>query len=187
MNNWKIGTRISAGFAVVILIATALGLFGYAQVSNINRFSVEISANCLPSVAVIGALKASAESMFGKVLQHAVSVDKEEMARVDADIAAARLQDGVLLAKYQTMFTNDKDRHLYAAMQAARTNFWNVGDEVLKTSRLGTAAGNKQALDTILTRLKPLQTAYLQSTDAEVDFNQGISDEDSKEITRAVS
>jgi methyl-accepting chemotaxis protein len=186
MKNWKIGTRISAGFAVVILIAAALGLFAYAQVSNINTFSVEISGNCLPSVAVIGAIKANVESFFGLILQHAVSTNKDEMAGLGAEIAAGRLRNSSLFSKYETMFTNDKDRQLYAAMQSASSNFWSVGDEVLKLSRLGAAATNKQALAMILTRLKPLQTTFLKATDAEVDFNQGISDDDSKAITGAV-
>jgi methyl-accepting chemotaxis protein len=187
MNNWKIGTRISAGFACVILIAAALGLFAYEQVSNINRFSIEISGNCLPSVAVIGAIKANVESLLGLVLQHAVSTDKDEMARLDADITAVRLRNSSLYSKYETMFTNDKDRQLYASMQTAKANFWRVGDEVLKLSRLGKDATNKQALAMIMNELKPLQSAYEQATDAEVDFNQGISDDDSKAITGAVN
>ena len=36
-------------------------------------------------------------------------------------------------------------------------------------------------------QLRPLQKIYLQATDAEVEFNQGIADEDSKAIAGAVS
>jgi len=37
MNNWNIGTRISAGFAIVILIAGALGVFAYTRVGMIQQ------------------------------------------------------------------------------------------------------------------------------------------------------
>ena len=62
MNNWNIGTRITAGFAAVILIAAALGMFAYTQVGNINRSSVEISEHSLPSVYMVGAIKANMEA-----------------------------------------------------------------------------------------------------------------------------
>jgi len=187
MKNWKIGTRISAGFALVIVVAVALGVFAYAQVVNINTSSVEISTNSLPSVYVIGAIKANVESVYGMILQHAISSDNDEMARIDAQIVDVRARNQKLLARYETMFTNDKDRQLYAAMQAARSNFWTVAEEILRLSRLGKEATNKQAVEMIRTKLKPLQVTYLQATDAEVDFNQGIADDDSKTITAAVS
>lgn len=50
MNNWKIGPRIAAGFAVVMLIAAALGLYSYAKVGTIEKSANEIAANTLPSV-----------------------------------------------------------------------------------------------------------------------------------------
>jgi CHASE3 domain sensor protein len=36
MKNWKIGTRISSGFAAVIAIAMLLGAFAYSKVNTIN-------------------------------------------------------------------------------------------------------------------------------------------------------
>jgi methyl-accepting chemotaxis protein len=135
----------------------------------------------------MGSIKANVEATFGKVLEHAVSMDKEEMARADAEIVTLRSENSALFSRYEKMFTNDKDRQLYAALQGARNSFWNVGDEVLRLSRLNTAETNKQAVTMVLTRLRPLHQAYLQAADAEVDFNQGISDEDSKAINSAVS
>jgi CHASE3 domain sensor protein len=54
MNNWKIGTRIAAGFAAVILVAIVLGLFAYGRMGAIEQSSRQISANSLPSVYLVG-------------------------------------------------------------------------------------------------------------------------------------
>ena len=36
MKNWKIGQRITAGFAAVIVITLTLGLFAYSRLNAIN-------------------------------------------------------------------------------------------------------------------------------------------------------
>jgi len=42
MSNWKIGFRISAAFAVVILICAAMSFFNYNRVQNIDRETVKV-------------------------------------------------------------------------------------------------------------------------------------------------
>jgi methyl-accepting chemotaxis protein len=187
MSNWKIGTRISAGFGLVILIASVLGAFAYSQVGKINTASVEISANCLPSVSVIATIKANTINYLGLILQHVISTDQNEMAKLDTQIAEVRSRDNALYVKYETtLFTNDKDRQLFAEMKTARDAFWTVGEDVLRLSRLGKEDTNKQALAIVKTRLVPLHETLIKATDAEVDFNQGIADDDSKAITTVV-
>lgn len=134
MNNWKIGTRITVGFATNILIAAALGIFALVRITNINSAAVEISTNSLPSVEVISAIKANSLETFGLILTHAVSNSKEEMAQIDAQITNARVRGSALYTRYTSLFTNDKDRQLFAAMQAARANFDNASDETLRSA-----------------------------------------------------
>jgi methyl-accepting chemotaxis protein len=186
MNNWKIGTRISSGFGIVILIAATLGFFAYNRIGVINDASVEITTNSLPSVEVIGAIKADALNTFGLVFSHAVSSSKEGMQDYDAQIKAVRANTASLNTRYMGMFTNDKDRQLFAELQTASNAFWNYADELLKVSRLGTTEANKRAIDMALTRLPQLKAEYIKAIDAEVEFNHGIAADDSKTISSAV-
>ena len=50
MNNWKIGTRIGAGFGVVILIAMALGLFAINRVGAIQQNADAVALGAFPKV-----------------------------------------------------------------------------------------------------------------------------------------
>src|SRR5580658_9279728 len=88
MNNWKIGTRISAGFAVVILIAAALGIFAYAKVGSIQRDSTQITANSLPAMYLVGEIRDAVLSQQPILLRHIDSTDKAEMAQLERDSAA---------------------------------------------------------------------------------------------------
>jgi len=185
MNHWKVGTRIAAGFGIVVAIAMALGIFAYSRIAVINNASTEITGNSLPSVALIGHIEANAQAIYGKLLQHAISNDPQDMARIDAEIAAIRSNNSELCAAYEKLFSNDEDRRLFKTLTDARTEFWVAGDEMLKTSRLGTPEANKRAIEMAM-QMKPLHNKWIEATKAEVDFNSAIADSDSKSIESAV-
>jgi methyl-accepting chemotaxis protein len=187
MNNWKIGTRVAAGFAVITMLTAALGILSYAQISNINKASIEVSENSLPSVSVISEIKASVKAGYSLVLLHAVSTDASRMAELDKQITEMRAHTDAFFTKYEGLFSNDEDRRLFAVMQTERSAFWKLGDEVLRLSRLNTAATNRQALELASTRLKDVEDEYVKATEAEVTFNQNIAAEDSKAIIQVVS
>ena len=54
MNHWKVGTRITAGFGIVVAIAVALGLFAYLEVGKINKSALDVTDDALPGVYLVG-------------------------------------------------------------------------------------------------------------------------------------
>lgn len=128
LNNWKIGTRIRAGFAILAALAAALGILSYGEVSEINRFSADISGNCLQTVYLVGAINANIQGLYGLVLQHTVSRDADQMAQLDAEIAEIRARNDALIAKYDSLSTSDEDRRLSAILRASRSAFWEEGE-----------------------------------------------------------
>jgi methyl-accepting chemotaxis protein len=187
MKNWKIGTRISAGFAAVIVIALALGVFAYVQIGAIHQSSIAISNNSLPSVYVVGQISTNAERRMRLILQHVTSVDKEEMGNIEGQIREGRTANGELVSRYEKeLISNDKDRELLANLNNARSAFWVVGDQVLKLSRVGTKESNQKALDLLRTQLEPLHQQYLDAADKLVALNQGNAAEAGRAIEGAV-
>ena len=115
MHNWKIGTRIAAGFGVVTLIAAALGLFAYSQVRLISKHSVDIAENSLPSVSLMGEVKANMQEVNGLIFQHITSTNAQEMAALDEKILAHKKTNSALLARYEKdLVANEKDRSCWA-------------------------------------------------------------------------
>ncbi|HUO30092.1 MAG TPA: methyl-accepting chemotaxis protein [Bryobacteraceae bacterium] len=188
MKNWKIGTRISAGFAAVITIALVLGLFAYSQVGVISKRSVDISGNSLPSVYVMGQVQKNSEQVMRLILQRVLATDKAEAASIEQDLRDSRSNNNAMLAKYEKeMIYNDKDRELLAEVSAARTAFWAAGDEVLQLSRAGTSEANKKALVMTQTQLRLLQAKYHDAAAKEVAFNQDVAAEAARAVDGAVS
>jgi len=187
MNNWKIGTRISAGFTAVTLIAGVLGIFAYSRIGIINASSNDVSGNSLPSVYIIGQLRSNIERLMSVITQHAVSNDKQEMEDRDAEIRDIRARNAEWIAKYEKLFSNDEDRRLFAELLAARDAFWKVGDEVLRVSRIGTDAANKQAIAMVYRDLRPVHARYLEAAQKEITFNQDYAAEAVKAIDSSVA
>lgn len=71
MNNFKIGTRIAAGFTAVILIAISLVLFAYIELVSIDRASNVITSGNLRGIYITGQIKSLQERKLQLLLEHA--------------------------------------------------------------------------------------------------------------------
>ena len=79
------------GFGAVILLP--LGGFAYSQIGYISRSSAEISSNSMPSIYLMGQVQKNAEQVMRLILQHILSSDKQEMARLDQLIQENRTKN----------------------------------------------------------------------------------------------
>jgi methyl-accepting chemotaxis protein len=188
MKNWKIGTRISSGFAAVIAIAMMLGAFAYSKVNIINDKANDVVANSLPSLSLMDQVNANLQGVMGLILQHVSAENRDEMAEVETTIKESRSATGKLIAKYEKeLLSSDKEREILRNLNADREAFWAVGEQVLTVSRAGTADSNKRAMEMVRKQLRPLMGKYLGTIEKAVAFNQEMAAESSSAIRGAVS
>jgi methyl-accepting chemotaxis protein len=146
MKNWKIGTRITAGFAAVIFIALTLGVFAYSKVGTIEKSSSQIAANALPGVYLVGQVQNGIQLEFSLLLQHVNSTDKQEMERLETEIRESRTRNAGRRGEYRKLIREEKERSLFEALMASRNAYVAAYDETLKISRIGTTSARKQWL-----------------------------------------
>ena len=156
MKNWRIGIRIGVGYAAAIAITLVLGILAYSQIGAINKNSAEIATNALPGVYLVGEIQANTQAVFGLELQHAISTNKDEMARLETEIQSIRSRNSGLYAAYEKLISNEKERGMFAALAAERASFNTTADDILKVSRVGTTASSKQAMEMTDRQLRPL-------------------------------
>lgn len=184
MKNWNIGKRIISGFSVVIAIATILGVVSFVQLKAIEQRSNRIAIDCLPGVYLIGQIQNNVNWTMSLLVQHVVSNDNAEMARLADEIQEIRKSNAGYVSGYEKTITTDKDRELFDAIKAARGAYWEKFDEIIK---LSTALKNKEAMDMMDQQLKPLQKKYAAATTAEVEFNKKNADDASRDIESTIS
>jgi methyl-accepting chemotaxis protein len=186
MKNWKIGTRIAAGFAAVIATAVALGLFAYSNVGSIERSSSEIAVRSLPGVYLVGQVQNGIQKEFSLVLEHIGSADKGEMERVEADMSESRTRNRGFRGDYQKLLSTDQERALFDALMAARNDYAAASDEALKLSRGGTAEAKKQALDLVNKKVRTFEKQYLEAAANLVSASKSAADVQSQKVQDAV-
>jgi methyl-accepting chemotaxis protein len=186
MKNWKIGTRITAGFAAVIVIALALGLFAYSRVGIIGVRANDVASNTLPGVIIMGHVDANIEDVMKVVLQHVITTDKQGMANLEARLQQIRSETSGMLTKYQKeLLTDQKERELLGQVTAVRGRFWSAVEQVLKASRTDTAASKQQAQALAQAELAPAHAKYVEAVDQAVTFNQELAGESGHAIEAA--
>lgn len=186
MNNWKIGTRISAGFGIVIAIALVLGVFAYSQVERINQDSALVTQAALPGVYVIGQIQANTQAAYSLELQHIISSSREEMERLDTEVHDLRTRITTMYATYEKSLSDDKDRELFDRLKAARADYNGAADRIFAMSKQRTPEAVKQALELAI-RQRPLFLRYLEASTNLVNYNKARADRASRGVEGAVS
>ncbi|HEY2019095.1 MAG TPA: methyl-accepting chemotaxis protein [Bryobacteraceae bacterium] len=186
MKNWKIGIRIAAGFAAVIVIAMALGFFAYSKMGVIESNSNEIAVNSLPSVSQASQVQMGIQREFGLVLQFVMTSDKEEMQKLENEIRESRTINASRRTEYQKLMENDKERALFELLMSARNAYIAALDETLRVSRAGTAEAHKAALDSVNRQVKPLEEKYLEAAANLVALSQSEGEADCRTVLDAV-
>ncbi len=187
MKNWKVGTRIAAGFAAVIMIAAALGLFAYFKLGVIESNAKEITAKSLPKVYLVGQIQTNVEATYSLGLQHVEASDPHEKMQLDAEIQAIRSTNSGVVTEYEKLISTAKGRELHEVFKSARAAFWSSMDEVLTISRTGTPEASRRALEMARTQTGPLLKKYAEAANNIVTFNKSGADEAGEAIQASVA
>ena len=123
MKNWKIGTRIGAGFGLIILIAIAVGLFAIAKVGAIQKSADIVALNALPRVYLVGQVQSHQLAAMTLLLRHIESDDKETKATIEQELRSTSAENTALLSDYEKLILTDKGRELFEEAKAARAAF----------------------------------------------------------------
>jgi methyl-accepting chemotaxis protein len=187
MKNWKIGTRISIGFAAVILIALTLGLFAYTKVGTIEKSSDLIAKNSLPSVYLVGQIQNGIRKEYGLVLEFIGSSDRRDMESLETEIRELRAFNANKRSEYQKLISDDRQKAAFDGLMAARSAYLAASDEARKLASTGTNEAHNQARDLVNRQVKPLEQKYLEAADKLIAGNQASAEEASRDVQQAVA
>jgi methyl-accepting chemotaxis protein len=176
MHNWKIGTRIGAGFGVVILIAIALGMFAINKVGAIEQSSNTVALGSLPKVYLVGQIKSNVQISLTEILHHVNSSDKQEKAEIERQLQSLSEKNKALLSDYEKLIGSEKGHELFADAKAARESYNSNRDDVLKVSRIGTPEATKQAQEMVWSKLKPAFDKALEAQSNLVTYEKATAD-----------
>jgi methyl-accepting chemotaxis protein len=111
---FSIRSKIIAVVALLLVMMSGMGLLAVADMRAINANTVDITTNWLPSVRVLGDLRAGVITYRNVIREHMLSetlAEKEAAEKTLATVVEGNLK---LRQSYETMITSPEERALYA-------------------------------------------------------------------------
>jgi methyl-accepting chemotaxis protein len=159
----KVSTRLGLGFgAILLMLAICIGLNIY-QLSKLNDGTDDIVTESYAKVVQAQTILA-ANNKIARSLRNALLIrDDAKAAREIAVVVEKSKENDASMRKMGEMVQSSKGRELFAAMEAARVPYNQTLNEVMQLRR---ADNIDAATELMLTKMRAMQLAYMDSIDA---------------------
>ncbi len=135
MKDWKISTRLTAAFGVLLLLLVGLAVAAFSQLSAIEAALLDIADNWLPSVKVVNQVKTQAISTRVLIARHVLNTDDAAIAALDQQIVASRAKQDELRKQYEPLISSPEEKRVYEDFSAVWKKYAAINDQVLAHSR----------------------------------------------------
>jgi methyl-accepting chemotaxis protein len=188
MKNWKIGTRIVAGFACIIFITALLAVLSYSRLQKIQTSENELVENAVPSMNLLRSVAAPADAQVTLLLAHTDSTNPREMSDIESKIVVLRATTRKTLAQYAALpASDDEEKTIDVQVMTARTSFFKEADDMLRVGRGGGKAAKAKAKHILDYRVRPAKSRYDKVLAELVDYNMRRVTEELNASTSAVT
>lgn len=184
MKNWKIGTRITVGFAAVSLLSLALGIFAHSLVGRIESSSNDITERELPGLYQLAQIRNAVQKNFGMLLTLLASQDRQRAGQLEAEIRSSRTANSTALAEYEKGIATDKGRGMFEPVKKARSVYSAALESALQLKRAGK---DQEALAVLEDQVRPAHATYVDVTESLMAYRKSASDEKAQQIKDDVS
>jgi methyl-accepting chemotaxis protein len=156
---YSIRTKIITVVAFLLVAMTGMGLLAVRNMRAINANTVDISTSWLPSVRVLGDLRAGVITFRNVIREHMLSETLEEKLAMEKTLATVIEANNKARVAYEPMITSPEERALYNEWIKLWESYKKSSDEVMALSRkaagqvpreaheLNTKTANKIALE----------------------------------------
>jgi methyl-accepting chemotaxis protein len=132
---YSIRTKIITVVAFLLVAMTGMGLLAVRNMRAINANTVDISTNWMPSVRLLGDLRAGTIAHRNLVREHMLSETLEEKLATEKTIAPIIESNAKIRAAYEPMITSPEERALYNEWVKLWESYKKGTEEVMALSR----------------------------------------------------
>ncbi len=178
VSDWKVSTRLAAGFGVVVVMGALVALMAYRQISSIGVELGQLVTDRMVKIAKLNDVKnnqnLSARVMRNVLIAHDPSIRASEMKRYEE----SRAQNAHLLAELDKLLTLPRGRELLARINEANAPFWAEADRAMALAQSGNDAA---AAGLLLGAVRDHQARYFKAVDDLLSFQHELADASSKQ------
>ncbi len=171
MNSWTISRRIIFGFAVMLLITVALGLFSLWRLQGLRHDIELVTDNSLPSILTFRECAGLARDNIFACVQYAEAESAGERQAVEERIATNRARMDELFKGYESLISDSEDRRLFEETKRTREAFVKARGPYLELVRQGKTEEHKKLLSEVVI---PAYEASVKAVDASIEYNEKL-------------
>ena len=132
---YSIRTKIITVVAFLLVAMTGMGLLAVRNMRAINANTVDIATNWLPSVRVLGDLRAGVITYRNVIREHMLAETLEEKQAMEKTLATVVEGNTKIRATYEPMITSPEERALYKEWSELWDKYKKGTEEVMALSR----------------------------------------------------
>jgi methyl-accepting chemotaxis protein len=132
---YSIRAKITAVVAFLLVAMTGMGLLAVKNMRSLNASTVDINTNWLPSVRVLGDLRAGVITYRNVVREHMLAETIEEKEAAEKTLATVVESNTKIRQSYEPMITSPEERALYTEWSKIWDEYKKGTQEVMALSR----------------------------------------------------
>ncbi|WP_296946919.1 methyl-accepting chemotaxis protein [uncultured Massilia sp.] len=172
MANWKIGTRLSAGFGVLCLALVVMVGQGTLMLGRINEGTDTIVNKRMPRIELSNRLQGEVDHIALALRNIMLSDEAGDRATQRDGIATSVKAADAILAELDRTLTSARGRAILQKQQALNARYVQGQQELLALVDAGDAAAARAYL---ARELRPLLAAYQQAIAEQIRMQQELS------------
>jgi methyl-accepting chemotaxis protein len=179
----SIRAKLTAVIAFLLLAMTSMGLLSIRQMESINTSASEIQKSWLPSVRVLGELRAGVITYRNVIRQHMLSDSIEEKLAQEKTLDTVVEGNQRARRAYEALITSPEERALYNEWTKLWDDYRKGSLEVLALSRKAVGKRPQEALDLNTTTVNPIGLKADAVLTKDVELNNKGADAAGQEAT----
>jgi len=185
LNNVKIGTRLVAGFVLVIVFGLAVALFGWRQLAGLDTMVRTLAEQRMTMAERVAQLKDNVNVVargvrnIGLLRDDAAEIGKERKR-----IEEMRAKNNELMNALQQAVATDEERQSLALIISSRIPY---RDSLNKAIDAAVAGRPDDATRILLKETRPLQNDYFKALDQFKDLEQRLMQETAASVSQTAT
>jgi methyl-accepting chemotaxis protein len=178
---FSIRAKITAVVALLLVIMTGMGLLAVRNMRAINAGTVDITTNWLPSVRVLGDLRASVITYRNVIREHMLAATAEEKQAAEKTLATVIQDNTKIRENYEKLITAPEERALYSEWLQLWERYKTGTEEVMALSRKSVGKIPQEAHELNTKTVNPIGIKADEILKKDIDLNNAGADKTGQE------
>lgn len=131
LQNFKIGTRLTGGFAILGLLMFMQGFFSLYSMSNMNHVAEKIKSNTIPSLHSLAALNLDVTRMRLYALNLLITENQSDVDEIKTSIVEVVEQIQSEMLVYEQLISIEGETEIYQQFAQAKIEFLQKKEQVI--------------------------------------------------------